>query len=131
MMGASKWLSIRALRMSRKAIEMRFFHEHQNGKLKCPYKGCEKEFDKPTVITDTSIIPRQTHYACPYCMSKLEIATQRHKNNWRKRNRISHSLRFTSQMRPLQRTPTRAKRKHACARRMLNLPKSASMQRTQ
>ena len=65
--------------MSRKAIEMRFFHEHQTGKLKCPYKGCEKEFDKPTVITDTSVIPRQTHYACPYCMSKLEIATQNQK----------------------------------------------------
>ena len=62
--------------MPRKAFEMRFFHEQQNGKLKCPYKGCEKEFDKPTVITDTSIIPRQTHYACPYCMSKLDIVTK-------------------------------------------------------
>ena len=26
-------------------------------------------------LTDTSVIPRQTHYACPFCMSKLEIAT--------------------------------------------------------
>ena len=55
---------------------MRFFHEQHEEKLKCPYKGCEKQFDKPTVITDTSVIPRQTHYACPYCMSQLEIVTE-------------------------------------------------------
>ena len=55
---------------------MQLFHGHNHEeKLKCPYKGCEKTFDKPTVITDTSVIPRQTHYACPFCMSKLEIAT--------------------------------------------------------
>jgi hypothetical protein len=45
------------------------------GKLRCPYKGCEKSFSKPSVFTDTSVIPRQTHYACPHCMSKLEILT--------------------------------------------------------
>ena len=62
--------------MSREAVKMRFFHEHQNGKLKCPYKGCEKEFDKPTVITDSSTIPRETHYTCPHCMSKLDLVTR-------------------------------------------------------
>ena len=62
---------------------MRLFNRNTNGgdsdgggNLKCPYKGCEKNFSKPTVITDTSTIPRQTHYACPHCMSKLEIVTQ-------------------------------------------------------
>jgi hypothetical protein len=62
---------------------MRLFSRHGNdsdsesgGKLKCPYKGCEKSFNKPTVITDASTVPRQTHYACPHCMSKLEIVTQ-------------------------------------------------------
>jgi hypothetical protein len=63
----------------REAINMQLFHGHNEEKLKCPYKGCEKKFDKPTVLTDTSVIPRQTHYACPYCMSKLEIATQNQK----------------------------------------------------
>ena len=58
---------------------MQLFHIHNEEKLKCPYKGCEKQFDKPTVLTDTSVIPRQTHYACPFCMSKLEIATQNEK----------------------------------------------------
>ena len=62
--------------MPRKAIEMRFLHEHKKGKLKCPYKGCEKEFDKPTLITDSSRIPRETHYACPHCMSNLDIVTK-------------------------------------------------------
>jgi hypothetical protein len=54
---------------------MPFFHSHfQEEKLRCPYKGCEKSFEKPTVLTDASVIPRQSHYACPHCMSKLEIA---------------------------------------------------------
>jgi hypothetical protein len=67
---------MRQIRMLRKASEMRFLREHQKGKLKCPYKGCEKEFDKPTVITDSSRIPRETHYACPHCRSNLDIVTQ-------------------------------------------------------
>jgi len=51
-------------------------HHHNEDKLRCPYKGCEKRFDKPTVITDATVLPRQTHYACPYCMSKLTIVTE-------------------------------------------------------
>jgi hypothetical protein len=54
---------------------MRLFHSSEE-KLKCPYKGCKKIFDKPTIITDPLIIPRQTHYARPHCMSKLDIITQ-------------------------------------------------------
>jgi len=50
-------------------------HIH-NEKLKCPYKGCGKSFDKPTVLTDSSSMPRQTYYACPYCMSKLDIIVE-------------------------------------------------------
>jgi hypothetical protein len=50
-----------------------------NAKLRCPYKGCEKQFDKPTVITDTTVIPRVTHYACPFCMSKLQLITEKEK----------------------------------------------------
>jgi hypothetical protein len=66
------------LNKARRRLNMQLFHGHEE-KLKCPYKGCEKTFDKPTVLTDTTVIPRQTHYACPYCMSKLEIATQNQK----------------------------------------------------
>ena len=59
---------------------MQLFHGiHREEKLKCPYKGCEKVFDKPTVITDTSVIPRQTHFACPFCMSKLTLITEKNK----------------------------------------------------
>jgi hypothetical protein len=57
---------------------MQLFHS-QEDKLKCPYKGCEKQFDKPTVITDTTVLPRQSHYACPYCMSKLDLVTEKSK----------------------------------------------------
>jgi hypothetical protein len=55
---------------------MRFLREHQKGKLKCPYRECEKEFDKPIVITDSSSIPRETHYGCPHCKSYLNIETK-------------------------------------------------------
>ena len=58
---------------------MQLFHMHHEEKLKCPYKGCEKTFDKPTVITDNSVLPRETHFACPFCMSKLNIITEKEK----------------------------------------------------
>ena len=49
---------------------MRF---HREARLKCPYKGCGKTFDKPAILTDSSKVPRETYYACPYCMSKIDI----------------------------------------------------------
>lgn len=55
---------------------MPLFHLHRHDeKLRCPYKGCEKSFEKPTVLTDKSSIPRQSFYACPFCMSKIDIVT--------------------------------------------------------
>lgn len=44
-------------------------------RLKCPYKGCERAFEKPSVLTDSSTVPRQTYFACPHCMSKLDVVT--------------------------------------------------------
>ncbi|NLF88869.1 hypothetical protein GX563_08620 [Candidatus Bathyarchaeota archaeon] len=58
---------------------MRLFSQSSSDKLRCPYKDCEKPFDKPTVITDTLTLPRQTHYACPYCMSRLTILIEKTK----------------------------------------------------
>lgn len=55
---------------------MRFSREFRKGKLKCPYKGCGKEFDQPTVIIDSSKILREIHYICPHCMTKIEIVTE-------------------------------------------------------
>jgi len=48
-------------------------HLHHLGKLKCPYKGCEKSFERPAVLTDSSCFPRKSSYACPFCMSKIEL----------------------------------------------------------
>jgi hypothetical protein len=50
-------------------------HNHGSGELRCPYKGCEKTFEKPTLLTDQSKIPRESYYACPFCMSKIDIVT--------------------------------------------------------
>jgi len=50
-------------------------HSHKES-LKCPYNGCGKSFDKPTVLTDSSIVPRESYYACPYCNSKIDILVE-------------------------------------------------------
>ena len=47
-------------------------HNHHE-RFKCPYDGCGKKIEKLAVFTDTTTIPRQTHYACPHCSSKLDI----------------------------------------------------------
>ena len=58
-------------------MNMPLFHlPSHDEKFRCPYKGCEKTFEKPTVLTDTSTIPRQSYFACPYCMSKIDIAVE-------------------------------------------------------
>jgi len=52
-----------------------FGHSHSDH-LRCPYKGCEKTFEKPTMLTDQSKIPRESYYACPFCMSKIDLVTE-------------------------------------------------------
>jgi DNA-directed RNA polymerase subunit RPC12/RpoP len=53
------------------------FHvRHHVEKLRCPYDGCGKEFERPTVLTDSSTMPRKSFYACPHCMSKIDIRTE-------------------------------------------------------
>jgi len=49
---------------------------HQSGKLQCPYAMCNKTFEKPIVLTDTSQLVRETYYACPHCRSKVEITIE-------------------------------------------------------
>ena len=49
-------------------------HGHSE-KLRCPYKGCEKTFEKPTVLTEGPGFPRESYFACPFCMSKIDIVT--------------------------------------------------------
>ena len=50
-------------------------HSHKE-KLRCPYTGCGKAFVKPSVLTDSSTIPRENYYACPYCSSKIDIIVE-------------------------------------------------------
>jgi DNA-directed RNA polymerase subunit RPC12/RpoP len=58
-------------------MTMPLFHVHSHDeKLRCPYKGCEKAFDRPAVFTDPRELPRQSYYACPHCNSKLDIITE-------------------------------------------------------
>jgi hypothetical protein len=40
----------------------------------CPYSQCRKMFRKALMLTDSSKIPRETYYACPHCLSKVDIA---------------------------------------------------------
>ncbi len=54
---------------------MPHLHFHDE-KLRCPYDGCGKSFEKPSILTDSSTMPRETYYACPYCQSKLDILVE-------------------------------------------------------
>jgi len=47
-------------------------HDH----LVCPYSECKKEFEKPVVLTDFSSTPRETYYACPHCLTKVDVAAK-------------------------------------------------------
>ena len=49
---------------------------HQSGKLHCPYSMCNKAFEKPIVLTDTTKLIRETYYACPHCRSKIDIVVE-------------------------------------------------------
>lgn len=49
---------------------------HHPPKLKCPYKGCGKSFERPAVLTDSTDFPRKTNYACPFCMSKIDLTME-------------------------------------------------------
>lgn len=41
--------------------------------LVCPYSGCRRSFERPVLVTDCSKLPRETYYACPHCMLRLEL----------------------------------------------------------
>lgn len=41
--------------------------------LVCPYNECKKEFEKPVMLTDFSKMPRATYYACPHCLTKIDV----------------------------------------------------------
>ena len=47
--------------------------QHLNGDLTCPYSTCGQTFKQPVMVTDSPKLPRETHFACPHCMLKLEL----------------------------------------------------------
>lgn len=44
--------------------------------LTCPYNECKKEFEKALMLTDFSRTPRETYYACPHCLTKVEVVAE-------------------------------------------------------
>ena len=42
--------------------------------LVCPYSRCGRAFEQPVLVTDGSKLPRETYYACPHCMLRLELS---------------------------------------------------------
>jgi len=60
----------------KKGESMSRLHLHRMPKLKCPYEGCRKSFERPTILTDPSTTPRKTFYACPHCMSKIDLRVE-------------------------------------------------------
>ena len=41
--------------------------------LICPYNECKRNFDQPVMLTDLSNTPRKTYYACPHCLTKVDL----------------------------------------------------------
>ncbi len=50
-------------------------HGHSQ-QLRCPYEGCHKSFDRPSILTDSTTLPRKSFYACPHCQSKIDIVAE-------------------------------------------------------
>ena len=44
--------------------------------LVCPYNECRKEFEKPVMLTDFSKMPRETYYACPHCLTEVDVVVK-------------------------------------------------------
>ena len=44
--------------------------------LVCPYNECRKEIEKPVMLTDFSRTPRETYYACPHCLTKVDVVVK-------------------------------------------------------
>ena len=111
---------------------MQLFHGfHHEEKLKCPYKGCEKTLDGLPVITGATVALCQTHYACPYCMSKVTLITEKNKVIEVKPNEYPTVFDSPMKMRALQQLTARARRKLPLTGRMPQPPESAAMQHTQ
>jgi len=47
--------------------------------LVCSNVGCGKAFQRVLILTDLSKTPRETYYACPHCLSKVETAVKEEK----------------------------------------------------
>jgi len=45
-------------------------------RLVCPYVECRKGFEKPLMLTDYSRTPRETYYACPHCLTKVDVVAK-------------------------------------------------------
>jgi DNA-directed RNA polymerase subunit RPC12/RpoP len=83
--------------------------------LTCPYNECKKEFEKPLVLTDFSSTPRETYYACPHCLTKVEVVAEDSKLD---------SVSVETSENPVEKTPTE------CAHHfgyLENLPKEATI----
>lgn len=46
----------------------------------CPYSKCRRTFRKPLMLTDASKVPRETYYACPHCLSRVDVSIDNGKN---------------------------------------------------
>ena len=54
---------------------------HKSESLTCPYVKCGRVFQQPLMLTDMSKVPRETYYACPHCLTKVEISVK-DQSNW-------------------------------------------------
>jgi len=46
----------------------------------CPYVQCRRTFRKPLMLIDNSKIPRENYYACPVCLSRVDVTVDNEEN---------------------------------------------------
>jgi hypothetical protein len=42
----------------------------------CPYDGCKREFERLILLTNFSGIPMETYYACPHCLTEVDVVAK-------------------------------------------------------
>jgi hypothetical protein len=42
-------------------------------RIKCAEYSCGKEFERPVIVKNSVYSPKETYYACPFCLTKIEF----------------------------------------------------------
>lgn len=69
-------------------------------KIRCPEESCQKEFETPIVVNNFTCRPiKETYYACPFCLAKIEFV---HDTNLNQESVVEETNTITTQQKDEQ-----------------------------